>query len=76
MMIKMLVGLSGPTYSLGPGDEKDFPQDEAIRFINAGYAAPVVEREVERAVLAPVIETREATVPQVFINRKNRKNRR
>lgn len=75
MLIKMLVGLSGPTYSLGPGDEKDFPQDEAIRFINAGYAVPVVKPEIERAVLTPAVETREATVPQT-IHRKQKKSRR
>lgn len=47
MLIRMLVGLSGPAYTLSPGDERDFPQDEAVRLINASYAVPVSEREIE-----------------------------
>ncbi|TDH35716.1 hypothetical protein E2A64_10290 [Pseudohoeflea suaedae] len=58
MLIKMTVGLSGVEYSLNPGDERDFPQDEAIRLIEAGYAAPVAERKVEKAVKAPAPERR------------------
>ena len=54
----MLVGLSGPAYSLGPGDTRDFPQAEAIRLVEAGYAVPVAERAVERAVAVPVFEKR------------------
>lgn len=48
MMIELVVGLSGPTYSLGPGDRRDFPQAEAIRLIEAGFAIPVAESAVER----------------------------
>lgn len=54
MLIEMLVGLSGPAYSLGPGDERDFPQDEALRLIAAEYAIPVAETKIERAVAVPV----------------------
>ncbi|MBZ9973503.1 hypothetical protein LB517_28135 [Mesorhizobium sp. BR1-1-12] len=54
MLIKMLVGLSGSAYSLGPGDERDFPQDEALRLISAGFAVPVAEEKIERAVAVPV----------------------
>lgn len=50
MRIRLLVGLSGPAYSLGPGDERDFPQGEAIRLIQAGYAVPVAGDVVERAI--------------------------
>ncbi|RWB65400.1 MAG: hypothetical protein EOQ49_32260 [Mesorhizobium sp.] len=54
MLVKMLVGLSGSAFSLGPGDEHDFPQDEALRLISAEYAVPVSETKIERAVaLAP-----------------------
>lgn len=61
MLIRMTTGLSGPAYSLGPGDERDFPQDEALRFIAAGYAVPVAGQEIERAVEdPPAIETRPA----------------
>lgn len=58
----MLVQLSGPAMALEPGDEREFPQDEAVRLIKAGYAAPVVTHEVERAVLPPPAETRFAGV--------------
>lgn len=55
MLIRMLVGLSGPTYTLDPGDEREFPQSEALRLINAGFAVPVTER---------FAETTEAPMPQ------------
>lgn len=58
MLIRMLVGLSGPTMTLEPGDERDFPQAEAIRLVKAGYAVPVAEPEIERAVVSPALETR------------------
>lgn len=58
MIIKMQIGLAGPEYSLSPGDEHDFPEAEAIRLIEAGYAVPVVAAKVERAVKAPVKEKR------------------
>lgn len=54
----MLVGLSGPTINLIPGDEADFPQAEAIRHIEAGHAVPVAEQKVERAVKKPAKEKR------------------
>lgn len=60
MLIRMLVGLSGTAYTLGPGDERDFPQDEALRLISAGYAAPVAEIKLERATVAPAPERRRA----------------
>ena len=50
MMVRMVVGLAGPTTSLAPGDEADFPQAEAVRLIEAGYAVPMVEAKIERAV--------------------------
>lgn len=58
MKIKMLVGLAGNEYSLSPGDERDFPQNEAIRLIDAGYALPVAEKETERALAVPTVERR------------------
>jgi hypothetical protein len=54
----MLVGLSGSEYSLGPGDEHDFPDAEAIRIVEAGFAVPVAEQPVEKAVKAPAVERR------------------
>ena len=38
MKLKMLTGLSGPKYSLSPGDSHDFPEEEAARLILAGFA--------------------------------------
>lgn len=38
MKLKLLIGLSGNEYSLSPGDERDFEDDEAERLIAAGYA--------------------------------------
>jgi hypothetical protein len=58
MLIRLLVGLSGPTYSLSPGDQRDFPQDEAIRLIEAGYAVPVAGTAAETAVKVPAPERR------------------
>lgn len=50
MEIRVLVGLSGNEYSLSPGDQRDFPEKEAIRLIEAGFAVPVSEKRVEHAV--------------------------
>lgn len=58
MLVRMVVGLSGPTMTLNPGDERAFSQDEAVRLIKAGYAVPVAEAQIERAVVRPVTETR------------------
>lgn len=52
MLVRMVVGLSGPAINLIPGDEADFPQAEALRFVDAGIAVPVSEPKVERAVKA------------------------
>jgi hypothetical protein len=48
MRIRMLVGLSGPSICLVPGDEAEFADAEAIRFIDAGFAVPAPPK-VERA---------------------------
>lgn len=58
MLVRLLVGLSGSEYSLGPGDERDFPDDEAIRLIEREIAVPVAERTVEKTVKRPVVERR------------------
>lgn len=58
----MTVQLSGPAMALEPGDERDFPQDEAIRLIKAGFAVPVTETEGDKAILPPPPEARFASV--------------
>lgn len=47
----MLVGLVGGV-TLGPGDEAEFADAEAIRLIAAGFAVPAVIK-IERAVRKP-----------------------
>jgi len=49
MRVRMVVGLSGPAINLIPGDEADFPEDEALRLVQAGFAEPV-KPKTERAV--------------------------
>ena len=59
MKIKMLVSLAGADYALSPNEETDrFEDAEAIRLIEAGYAEPVGEIEVEQAVKKPRREKR------------------
>jgi hypothetical protein len=57
MKIKLLVSMAGPARSWEVGDEDDFPDNEAINLIQAGFAVPV-EAKVEKAVKAPAAEKR------------------
>lgn len=59
MRLKMLCSLYGPDVSLNAGDEGNFPDGEAKRLIEAGFAIPVAEKKMERAVKKrPAKETR------------------
>lgn len=58
MLIRMLVGLCGPTLTLSPGDEYEPDDAEAKRLIAAGFAVPVIEKKIERAVKKPIKEKR------------------
>lgn len=58
MRVRLLAGLSGPAYSLGPGDTREFPREEAIRLIEAGYAAPADGKMTETATLPVAPEVR------------------
>lgn len=50
MKIKMLVSMAGIDFVLNVGDETDrFGNDEAIRLIEAGYAAPADDAKAETA---------------------------
>jgi hypothetical protein len=49
----MLVGLSGPAILLVPGDEAEFPDAEAIRLCDRGFAVPA-PKPIERAIKAPI----------------------
>ena len=63
MKIKMRVHISGDGFAHAPGDEVDRPDDEAIRLIKKGYAAPLTAVPMERAVVAPAVEMRPAAPP-------------
>jgi hypothetical protein len=58
MRVKMLVGLSGPAFTLSPGDVYECDDSEGTRLICARYAVPHVEDNIERAVAAPAPEKR------------------
>jgi hypothetical protein len=56
MRVKIVAALPGAVMNLSPGDEEDFPAEDAVRLIAQGYAIPIAP-PVERAVKKPV-ETR------------------
>ncbi len=59
MKIKMLVSLAGADFCLSPQEETErFDATEAGRLIEAGFAVPVAEKKVERAVKQPAPEKR------------------
>ena len=64
MRIRMLVGLSGPTYTLDPGDEYECADAEAIRLIAADFAVPADGDDIERAVMPRPLETRKRGRPR------------
>ena len=43
MIVKFLTSVAGSYYSYKPGDVGPLEDDEAVRFIAAGYAVPVRE---------------------------------
>jgi hypothetical protein len=51
MRVRMLVGMVGGI-TLSPEDEAEFPDDEAMRLIDRGFAVPV-PKPIERAVRKP-----------------------
>lgn len=59
MKIRMLAGIAGSGFSLSPNEETDrFSDGEAARLIDAGFAVPVAEPKVERAVKQASAEKR------------------
>lgn len=51
MKIKLTTSMVGTGFTLDNGDETEmFSDAEALRLIEAGFAVPVVEAKVERAV--------------------------
>lgn len=59
MKIKMLTSIAGPDFALSPNEETErFSDAEARRLIDAGFAVPVSEQPIERAVKKPAPERR------------------
>lgn len=59
MKVRMLVDLSGPSFYHEAGSIYECDDAEATRLISARYALPYIEDKTERAVAAPIIETRD-----------------
>lgn len=62
MKIKLLVSLSGAYESFNSGDERDWEDSDAIRLIEAGFAVPLAETKIERAIAMPAAERRKKDV--------------
>ena len=61
MKLQMLVSMAGADFALNAGEETErFTGAEATRIIAAGYAVPVAEPTIERAVKSPAKERRKA----------------
>lgn len=61
MKLRILVSMAGADFTLSPGDVTErFPNDEAIRLIDAAYAVPADgTRDIERAIVVDLkTETR------------------
>jgi len=59
MKLKMLVSMAGVGFALSVHEETErFSDDEATSLIAAGYAVPVAEPKIERAVKQPAPEKR------------------
>jgi hypothetical protein len=59
MKIKMLTSMAGANFALSVNEETGrFSDAEATRLIEAGYAVPVAQPKIERAVKQPAPETR------------------
>lgn len=59
MKIRMLTSFAGSDFTVAAKEETErFSDAEAVRMIEAGYAVPVAELKVERAVKRPAPEKR------------------
>jgi hypothetical protein len=59
MRLRMLTGIAGADFVVNPGEETErFSGDEAARLVAAGYAVPVSDEIVERAVKPAAPERR------------------
>jgi hypothetical protein len=61
MKLKMSVHVAGADYAFKPGDVTDrFPNAEALRLIERGYAVPVPDDAEHAVKVRPAAETRPA----------------
>ena len=58
LRVKLTTSMANDKNAWSRGDEADFPQSEAIRLIEAGYAVPVDPTAKEKAVKKGAAETR------------------
>jgi hypothetical protein len=59
MKIKMLCSIAGADFALSPSEETErFSVSEATRLIEAGFAVPVTETEIEIAMQPSTAEKR------------------
>ena len=49
MIVRMLTSVAGVDFSVAPGQEIDFPDETAKRYLEAGMAEPVRQAKVEKA---------------------------
>jgi hypothetical protein len=56
MKIRMLTSMAGTNFSHNRGDEVEYPDAIAQRYVDAGIAELVREEMVERAVSKPKVE--------------------
>ncbi len=48
MKIRMLTGVAGKGFSAKAGDEVEFPEHIALRYLETAQAVPVVERKSKK----------------------------
>jgi hypothetical protein len=66
MKLRMLTSVAGADFALSPGDETErFSDGEAARMIEAGYAVPVRDVPVEKAVKPGAPETAARSTPKI-----------
>lgn len=57
MKVRLLTGIAGVNFAFSPGATAEFPDDEARRLIEAGFAELVRDTSVETTIIARPPET-------------------
>ena len=53
MKVRILTSIASATWSYGPGEIVDMPDEQATTWIKSGLAAPADEKPVETAMVEP-----------------------